>query len=112
MTMRIHERKFYREKMEVYRYYDEVGRLIVLEEPLHYEVYDISLGGLGVLTKSKPVPASVLEFTLYLNQVPYRVMAKVAWYETNQIYHRYGLEFIGQNNMMFRQMKEMLKSTS
>ncbi|MBN2797264.1 MAG: PilZ domain-containing protein [Clostridia bacterium] len=106
--MRIHKRISFRSKIDVYRIYDAKGQLNVLEEPIHLEVFDISLGGLGVLSKRFQLNASMLEFTLYVQEIPYRVIAKVVWHETNEIFHRYGLEIIGHNNMLFRYLKEMI----
>jgi hypothetical protein len=106
--MRVHERVFFRSKIEVYRLYDSKGELTILEEPYTLEVYDISLGGMGVLTKKAGLEASILEFTLYIEDYPYRVMTKIVWHNTNGIFHRYGLEIIGHNNMLFRHLQQLI----
>ncbi len=106
--MRVHERVFFRSKIEVYRLYDFKGELTVLETPYQLEAYDISLGGIGVLTKQSGLSASILEFTLYIENYPYRVMTKIVWHNTNGIFHRYGLEIIGHNNMLFRHLQQII----
>lgn len=103
--LRVHNRVNYRVKLSCSRFYDSKGTIIKFEEPKELEVFDLSLSGLGVITKYEFMLDSTLEFTLYLEDVPYQVMAIIKWEDNNQVYYRYGLEIIGHNNMLFRHLK-------
>lgn len=103
--LRVHSRIKYRIKIFCYRYYNTDGEIVKFQEPIDLEVFDISLGGLGIITKHEFKLNQTLEFTLYLEDVPYQVMTVIKWCNMNQIYYRYGLEIIGHNNMLFRHLK-------
>lgn len=109
MENRVHERVEYRTKVEVYRYYNMSGELTVLEEPMRMEVYDVSISGLGILSHKEHIQEGTLEFTFYLEEIPYRVMARIVWVDHNNIFFRYGLEIIGHNNMLFRHLKDYIE---
>lgn len=109
---RTHERIGYRTKLQVYQYYNMNGILIKPKEPIEMEVFDISLGGIGVISY-KDIPGhATLEFTLYLEEIPYQVMAKIAWTQHNLVFFRYGLEIIGHNNMLFRHLQKFVNNES
>lgn len=103
---RCHERIPYRTKINVYRYYNMSGILVTPGDPIELEVFDLSLGGLGVISHKAFTGSVTLEFTLYLEDIPYPVMAKIAWSKHNHLFFRYGLEIIGHNNMLFRHLKK------
>lgn len=109
---RIHQRIPYRTKVNVYRYYDQKGVLVTPTKGIVLEIFDMSLGGLGVLTTHEFLMPSTLEFTLYLEDIPYAVMAKIAWSQHNQFFFRYGLEIIGHQNMLFRHLKKLTNRES
>ena len=105
---RVHERVPYRVKLWCYHYYTSVGEIVKFEEPIMMEVFDISLGGIGVVTKQQFPENATLEFTFYLESIPYQVMTQIKWLNTNGVFYRYGLEIIGHNNMLFRHLKNFV----
>lgn len=104
-NLRVHNRVAYRQNLECYHYYSADGQWHSFEEVIQMEVFDVSLGGLGIVTKHKFSDDIILEFTLYLEAIPYPVMALIKWVKTNGIFYRYGLEILGHNNMLFRHLK-------
>jgi c-di-GMP-binding flagellar brake protein YcgR len=109
---RTHDRVPYRVKLWCYHYYTPVGEIVKFDEPIMMEVFDVSLGGIGVVTKSQFPDNATLEFTLYLEQIPYQVMTQLKWVSTNNVFFRYGLEIIGHNNMLFRHLQRFVKGES
>lgn len=103
---RVHHRINYREKINIFQYYNNSGNLVKLAVPIEMVVFDVSLGGLGVLSDKSLENGSVIEFTLYLENIPYAVLSKIVWVDNNGKYFKYGLEIIGHNNMMFRHLKK------
>lgn len=83
--------------------------MVQLQTPIMMEVFDLSLGGLGVVTKQEFPDNATLEFTFYLEKIPYQVMTQIKWTNTNHIFYRYGLEIIGHNNMLFRHLQQFVK---
>lgn len=112
MDNRCHERIPYRSKINVYRYYNMNGVLVTPDEPIELVIFDVSLSGLGVISQQAFSGQATLEFTFYLEDIPYQVMAKIAWSKHNHIFFRYGLEIIGHNNMLFRHLKEFTSKHS
>lgn len=108
-NLRVHNRVNYRVKLSCSRYYSLDGVLTKIEEPVELEVFDLSLSGLGVITKNEFLVSNTLEFTLYLEDIPYSVMAIIKWKKQNQFFYRYGLEIIGHNNMLFRHLKDYIE---
>lgn len=88
------------------------GSLLTPSQPVQMEVFDISVTGAGVLSKVDLPLDSFLIFVIYLEQLPYEVMAVVRWKNTNQLYYRYGLEFMGPSNMMYRHLKALSSQNS
>lgn len=109
---RIHDRVPYRVDVECIHYYKPDGSESKFNHPVHMDVFDLSLGGIGIITKTHFDPGTVLVFTLYLENVPYTVMALVRWHHGNDFTNRYGLEFIGPSNMMFRHLKTLTHGES
>ena len=105
-NMRVHNRVAYREKLECYHYYSVDGQRHPFKEVVQMEVFDLSLGGLGIVTKYQFPEDIILEFTFYLEAIPYQVMALIKWVNTNDIFYRYGLEILGHNNMLFRHLQQ------
>lgn len=109
---RVHTRVSYRVKLWCYYYYDVNGERLQFDTPISMEVFDVSLGGLGVVTRL-PIPKNcTLEYTFYLEDIPYQVLTQVKWHTTNNIFHRYGMEIIGHNNMLFRHLQHFVKGES
>lgn len=107
---RIHQRISYREKINIFQYYNNNGSLIKLTKAMEMVIIDISIGGIGGISNEMLEYGSVIEFTLYLEKIPYPVLAKIVWVDNNVRYYKYGLEIIGHNNMMFRHLKEFTLS--
>ncbi|MCH4889092.1 PilZ domain-containing protein [Acidaminobacter sp. JC074] len=109
---RVHERVPYRVKLWCYHYYNDLGERVNFETPVMMEAFDVSLGGLGIVTRLPLPKNSTLEFTFYLENIPYQVMTQIKWHNTNYVFHRYGLEIIGHNNMLFRHLQQFVKGDS
>jgi len=109
---RIHKRVSYRVKLWCYYYYTEVGEKVKFETPIMMEVFDVSLGGIGIITNTLFPRNATLEFTFYLEDIPYQVMATIKWNHSNNIFCRYGLEIIGHNNMLFRHLQQFVNGKS
>lgn len=103
---RVHARVPYREKLSCYHYYNAQGEMVKFDQPIDIEVYNISIGGIGIITQVPFPESATIEFTLYLENIPYQVMTKIVWSTSNQVFYRYGLEIIGHNNMFFRHLKQ------
>ncbi|WP_026893624.1 PilZ domain-containing protein [Clostridiisalibacter paucivorans] len=103
---RVHSRIMYSTRLECYRYYEN-NELKRYNPPMELIMFDLSLGGIGVISEEYLKIGNVLMFTLKLNIMPYQVMAKVVW--TYKIGHMYrsGLEFVGMPNGLVREIKEL-----
>lgn len=109
---RTHYRKPYRVQLTCYRYYTENGELHHFDEPRLFEVIDVSLGGLGIISKSEFPTDVTLEFTFYLENIPYQVLTQIKWCVGNPFFNKYGLEIIGHNNMLFRHLQQFVIGNS
>lgn len=109
---RVHARVDYRVLIRCVEYYDPEGILIRLDDFIQIDVFDVSLGGLGVIAKTKFLVNSILVFTLYLEGIPYSSMAQVRWKNSNDFINRYGIEFVGVSNMMHRHIKALINGDS
>jgi len=109
---RVHSRVDYRVLIRCLQYYDPDGILVRFDDFIQIDVFDVSLGGIGVITKSQFPVNSILVFTLYLEDVPYSSMAQVRWCTSNEYTNRYGLELLGVSNMLHRHIKALIKGES
>jgi len=109
---RTHYRKPYRVQLTCYRYYNEAGELLHFDHPKLFEVIDVSLGGLGIITKGEFPIDVTLEFTFYLEDIPYQVLSRIKWHTNHQFFNKYGLEIIGHNNMLFRHLQQFVLGQS
>ena len=103
---RVHTRVKYNSCLECYHYYTPDGETRPFEEVVKLRVLDVSIGGLGIISKHRFNADNALEFTFYFEGIPYQVLTLIKWvYEIGE-YYRYGLELICHNNMLFRHLKE------
>lgn len=86
-------------------YYDKSGQLSNFDNTVAFSVRNVSIG--GVLAESmQDIPMdSVLEYTFYLDGVPYVVMSRVKWKVQSQEVYQYGMEFLTISNMLYRHLK-------
>lgn len=108
---RFHKRIPHRAIIHFNKYILSDGTLLNIEEST-LELFDISIYGAGISTDVNIEPGSFLNFTLYVEQIPYQVLAQIRWKSSNQDIFRYGVEFIQSSNMMFRHLKEYTYSSS
>lgn len=106
MNKRIHKRIMLNEKFNCYIYYDD-EQLLEFDGPIEMYCDDISVGGMGVVSKANLKEGIVLVFTVTMDIVPYRVMGRVVKkYEILEDVYKYGLEFFGIPNGLLAEIKK------
>ena len=84
------------------------GSNIHLDRPARMVMMDLSIGGIGIVSDVDFDQESILTFTLYLERVPHTIMARVQWKSIKGEMFKYGLEFIGTPNQLFRQLQRII----
>lgn len=87
-------------------YYKQTGEIISLGDCSDFIVENLSMGGLMARSQLELPMDAIIEYTLYLESVPYVVMSQVKWrtvLEGNQ--YAYGVAFLTISNMMYRHLK-------
>lgn len=102
---RFYERVDCRVSFECKFYYDPQGHLLNFRESVDFEVYNVSVGGILAVSKQDVPMEAVLEYTFYLDQVPYVVMSRIKWKKAEGDGYQYGMEFLTISNMMYRHLK-------
>lgn len=74
--------------------------------------FDLSKGGIGVITKSDIPNGTFLMFDIGIEEIKYTVMGLVKWKASNEFTHRYGIEFVGTGNMLYRHIDALSKNQS
>lgn len=109
---RIHKRVSFRSKIWCYKYYDANGIQKKFDDPVQLDVINLSLSGFGIVSATEFTSDMTLEFTLYLEDIPYPVMTKIVWDKKTGNLYKYGVEIIGHNNMFFRHLKLLIDQGS
>ena len=105
---RKHKRIPYSMKLWCSTYHDPQGILQSFERPVFMDVFDMSVGGLGIICKHAFEENCILHFTLYLEEIPYKVMALVRWSGEDGNYRRLGTMFVGNNNDLQRHLSKYI----
>lgn len=101
---RIHERIGHHYEFTCRNYFNPFGEPKHFDEPLQFEVINLSVGGLLAKCYSVLPKDIVLQFTLYLEDIPYVVMSRIRWQEEIIDGYVYGLEFLTIPNMLHRHL--------
>jgi len=105
---RKHKRIPFSMKLWCSSYHDPAGELQSFTRPVFMDIFDMSIGGLGIICKHDFAENSILHFTLYLEERPYEVMALVRWIKKDSCYHKLGTMFVGSNNALQRHLEDYI----
>lgn len=103
---RIHERINCRADFTCRSYYNTAGEQIYFEKPVSFEIINLSVGGVLAMSNSALEEDMVLQYTFYLEDVPYVIMSRIKWQEKIAGGYMYGLEFLTTSNMLHRHLHE------
>lgn len=103
---RIHERIDCQNEFTCRSYFNLSGEQIFFEMPVLLEVLNLSVGGVLVRSAQRLELDMVLQYTFYLEMIPYIIMSRIKWYEQVAGGYIYGLEFLTIPNMMHRHLHE------
>ncbi len=109
---RIHERIPMSMTICCRTYVDHRGEDQPFEEPLKFDVVNLSVGGILVKSRDYIEPEKVLHYTFYLEEIAYVIMSRIRWVEEIAGGYIYGLEFLVTPNMMYRHLREFVKKQS
>ena len=76
------------------------------------EIENLSMGGLLARSNLNLEQESILEYTLYLESIPYCIMSRVRWKKFEGDQYCYGMEFLTISNMLYRHLKAYTKRDS
>lgn len=103
---RFHERVPCHLQFSCKHYYNQMGQMMRLGDCSDFVVENLSVG--GIMAKSAidlPIDA-IIEYTLYLESVPYVIMSQIKWRtQSKDNTYTYGMAFLTISNMMFRHLK-------
>lgn len=103
---RFHERVPCHLQFGCKHFYMPSGELINLGECQDFVVENLSMGGLMARSGLSLPMDAIIEYTLYLESVPYVIMSQVKWKaEINAQHFAYGMAFLTISNMMYRHLK-------
>ena len=74
----------------------------LVEDKFSINAYDLSQGGIGIISSKKISTGTFLKFYIVLENIQYDVMGIVKWGRKEDVTYRYGIEFIGIANMFYR----------
>lgn len=87
-------------------YFNTNGEQLFFEEEISFETLNLSVGGLLVKSKTDLEETMVLQYTFYLECVPYIVLSRIRWKEITANGYFYGLEFLTIPNMLHRHLHD------
>lgn len=103
---RFHERVQCHLQFSCKHYYKQTGETVNLGECQDFVVENLSVGGLMARSGLDLPMDAIVEYTLYLESVPYVIMSQVKWKaEINAQHFAYGMAFLTISNMMYRHLK-------
>lgn len=82
------------------------------DPPISIIVEDISIGGMGIITKHPLEINQVISFYYTFEYMPYKLMLKVIWIRKIGKMYKVGLEFVATPNGLVKELKEYLKNIS
>lgn len=105
---RLHHRIPYVLSFDCNHYFDQNGVEHKLESSGHFSVDDISVGGMRAKCYAYFPEGCVLQFTLYLECIPYIILTRVRWSRPLDDIWSYGLEFLSIPNMLYRHLNDLM----
>lgn len=90
----------------------KTGDCVLKEGNFDLQVYDLSKGGMGVETNENLLEGSFLSFDIAIEDIKYTIMGIVKWKKPGELTHRYGIEFVGTGNMLYRHIDVIAKHQS
>lgn len=106
---RIHERIPMSMSICCRAYVNHKGEYRALEEPVSFDVVNLSIGGILVKSKDYVEPEKILQYTFYLEGIPYVIMSRIRWVDEIQEGYLYGLEFFVTTSMLYRHLRTFVK---
>ena len=102
---RLYERIECRMAFDCKNYYTPSGEPCRLDSQVNFEIENLSIGGISARSHVNLEQDSILEYTLYLESIPYGVMSRVRWKKNDAEQYCYGMEFLTISNMLYRHLK-------
>lgn len=102
---RIYERVECKMDFGCKHYYTSKGEPFQMKEPIQFEISNLSIGGLMAKSNLNLEEDAILEYTFYLESIPYSVMSRVKWVKQDGESYCYGMEFLTISNMLYRHLK-------
>lgn len=109
---RIHARIPYKYAISNAKQLIRAGDSVAKEGRFVLQAFDLSKGGIGVITKDDIPSGTFLTFDIGIEDIQYTVMGLIKWKATNEFMHRYGIEFVGTGNMLYRHIDALSKNQS
>lgn len=104
---RLHPRINYHVQFDCNQYFTPTGELHSLEVTTQFKVCDLSVGGMQATSLAWFEVDSVLQFTFYLEKIPYIILCRVRWASPLIDTWQYGLEFLSIPNMLHRHLTNL-----
>lgn len=109
---RIYDRIEYHMEFGCKNYYSPRGEACDLNNHVKFEIENLSMGGLLARSNVNLEHDSILEYTFYLESIPYCVMSRVRWKKCEADQYCYGMEFLTISNMLYRHLKAFTQRDS
>ncbi len=110
-NQRIHERIPMSMSICCRTYVDHKGEDRPFEEPVSFDMVNLSVGGVLVKSKDYVEPEKILHYTLYLEDIAYVILSRIRWVDEIDEGYLYGLEFFVTPNMFYRHLRNFVKKT-
>lgn len=102
---RLYERIPCRMEFDCKNYYSPTGESCGLDCRVKFDIVNLSMGGLSARSHANLEQDAILEYTFYLESIPYSVMSRIRWKKCEADYYCYGMEFLTISNMLHRHLK-------
>ena len=110
--VRVHARVPYKYMINNAKLLVMTGDCVLREGSFKLAAFDLSKGGIGVITKENLPNGAFLTFDISIEDIQYTIMGMVKWKMSNEFTHRYGIEFMGTGNMLYRHIEALSTSQS
>lgn len=111
-SVRVHARIPYRFAINNAKRLIMTEGCVVQEGSFKLQAFDLSKGGIGVVTKENLANGAFLTFDIGIEDIQYSIMGMVKWKMSDELTHRYGIEFMGTGNMLYRHIDALSKNQS
>lgn len=88
------------------------GDCVFKEGSFELKMCDLSNGGMGVESEENLINGSFLTFDIEIEGIKYNTMGIVKWKMSGEVTNKYGIEFVGTGNMLYRHIDVISKHQS